>query len=178
MAAICMIHMETIVEPSGRFPPTLEQTGGPADHLSYSGGQPALPRLSDSRLKYLRLFDRWVDCSCGCGRQWNFASDPPDALRDDRRMRVRDGEKCQAVLDDGADDSRSVKSSSGSSKGRKIFGGLLGGSGSGSGKGKGIPQAHRLSEYQQNNLRSWFALDPVEQYEQAEQIGGLVGGGY
>ncbi len=37
--------------------------------------------------KALRSFGNWVDCCCGCGRQWNFANGL-GGLRDDRRITV------------------------------------------------------------------------------------------
>ncbi|KAM7183754.1 Acyl transferase/acyl hydrolase/lysophospholipase [Rhypophila sp. PSN 637] len=174
MAAICMAHMESIVD--GRIVPTLEQVREyrPAVTNGYNYPSqvepPAAPRLSDNRLKYLRLFDKWVDCSCGCGRLWNFVPDPPDALRDDRRLRQES--RCLAVdpSQKGSDDASSL--SSGKSGSVKSSKGGLWKSILGKGKDKGTPESHRLSEHQQNNLRAWFALDPVEGYEQREQIGG------
>jgi hypothetical protein len=31
--------------------------------------------FSDGRLSILRRFAHWIDCSCHCGGQWNFAND-------------------------------------------------------------------------------------------------------
>ena len=81
MAAFCMAHFEGVVDTQTK--PTLEQ-------VRYRGPE----RLSDRRLKYLRLFDRWVVCLCRCGRKWNFVSDPPDALADNGMKQV--GINCQA----------------------------------------------------------------------------------
>lgn len=121
MAALSMAHLEGIVDPHTK--PTLED-------VRFRGGP---KRLGDNRLKYLRLFDQWVDCVCGCGARWNFVSDPPDALRDDARA---NGSNCTAV--------------GGGAKGKGLLG-MFGERRNASGLA--------LTTVQQRNLRAWFASD-------------------
>ncbi|KAK1836386.1 acyl transferase/acyl hydrolase/lysophospholipase [Podospora conica] len=121
MAALCMAHLEGIVDPHTK--PRLEEVrcrGGPK-------------RLSDKRLKFLRLFDKWVNCACGCGAKWNFVSDPPDALRDDTRM---NGSNCLAV-GGGAKKKGLVSMFKKETDGSRLA----------------------LGAVQQKNLRAWYALD-------------------